>query len=118
MEKLELQQDKERAAKQFQNQKLMLQMMKDMFQPSTQQQQTPGTTLAKLPFASTLSSGIPSITTTDIHQRSEADELVASMNRTKLNTDDSEKKRKFDDRMNMDHGNEHPKLPLPPGSQQ
>ena len=36
IEKLELRRDKERAAKQFQNQQLMLQMMKNVFQPSTQ----------------------------------------------------------------------------------
>ena len=118
MEKLELQRDKERAAEQFENQKLMLQMMKDMFQPSTPQQQTPGTVPAQISFASTIFSRIFPITPTGIHPRSKADELAASMDRTKLNSDKSEKKRKTDDRMNMDHENKHPQLPLPPGSQQ
>ena len=78
---------------------------------------TPGTMPVQLPSAS-LPSGIPPFALTSTHQRSNADELAASMDRTKLNTDESEKKRKTDDRMNMDHENVHPKLPLPPGSQQ
>ena len=136
MEKLELRRDKERAAEeqrrdneraaddqrraaeQLQNQQLMIQMMQNMFQPGTQQQQTPGTTPVQLPSASSLPSGIPPIASTSTPQRSDADELAASMDRTKLNTDESEKKRKTDDRMNMDHENVHPKLPLPDGSQQ
>ena len=111
-------QDKERADEQFQNQKLMLQMMKDMFQPSTQQQQTSVTAPAQISFRSTISSRISPITPTGIHPRSEADDLAASMNQTKLNSDESEKKRKTDDRMNMDHKNLNPKLPLSNGSQQ
>ena len=129
MEKLELRsdkervdeivwRDKERADEQFQNQKLMFQMMKDMFQPSTQQQQTPGTAPAQISFSSTIASGISPITPTGVHPRIEEDELAASMDRTNLNTDVSEKKRKTDDQMNLDHENLNPKLPLPNGSQQ
>ena len=113
-----LRRDKERAEEQFQNQKLMLQMMKDMFQPSTQQQQTSGTAPAQIFFELTITSRISPITPTGIHPRSLTDDLAAPMNRTKLNSDESEKKQKTDDRMNMDHENLHPKLPLPDGSQQ
>ena len=110
--------DKERADKQFQNQKLMLQMMKDMFQPSTQQQQTAGTAPAQISFSSTMASGISPITPNGVHPRSTADDLVESMDRTKLNTDKSEKKRKTEDQMNLEDENLHPELPLPNRSQQ
>ena len=86
----------------------MIQMMRNMFQPGTQQQQTPGTTPVQFPSALPLTSGIPPITPTSTPQQSDADELAASMDRTKLNVDESEKRRKTEDQMNMDHENEHP----------
>ena len=92
--------------------------MKDLLLPSTQQQQTAGTAPAQISLSSTMASGISTITPNGVHPRGTADDLVEPMNRTKLNTDESEKKRKTEDRMNLDDENVHPKLPPHGGSQQ
>ena len=118
MEKLEVRRDKERAADRaadlLQNQQVMFQMMQQLFPPSSIQQ-TPGMTPGQVPGTSVLPSGTPPIAIPSTHQRSEADELAASMDRTKLTTVESEKKRKTEDRMNLEHENEYPQL-LPSGS--
>ena len=121
MEKLELRRDKERAADraadQLQSQQMMMQMMQRMFpQPSTQQQQMPVTTPLQFPITSPLASEQPAITPTSVSQ-SDADELAATMDKTKLSTEESVKKQKTTDRMNLEHENNHPQLPLPHGSQ-
>ena len=65
-----------------------------------------------------LASGQPATTLTSASQRSDADKLAVTMTRTKLDTEESQKKQKTTDPMNLEHENIHPQLPLPPGSQQ
>ena len=121
IEKLEVRRDKERAAdraaNQLQSQQLMMQMMQRMFpQTSTQQQQMPGMTQLQFPITSPPASEQPAITPTSVSQ-SDANELAVTMDKTKLSTEESVKKQKTLDRMNLEHKNNHPQLPLPHGSQ-
>ena len=113
MEKLEERRDREQAADQLKNQQMMITMMENMFKSTnTHQQQMPATAILPSPPATRIySEQLANISTSASYNKSAADDLAASMNRTNLDPANLVKKQKTSNPLNLDEN--HPSLPPP-----
>ena len=113
IEKLEDWREEKRAANQLKNQQMMITMMENMFKsPNTHQQQMPATAILPSPPATPIySEQLANTSTSASYNKSAADDLAASMNRTNLDPANLVKKQKTSNPLNLDEN--HPSLPPP-----